>query len=335
MRNKSFSKEGDVIGMRKVRVGFVGAGGIAGAHLEALEKNEKVQLTAVCDVVQTSAQKASDRYGMQAYTDFEDMLEKEDLEVLFVCVPPFAHGDIEEKACARGIHLFVEKPLGLDMDVIRKKAGIIREAGIMSSSGYVLRYLDTAAKAREYLKDKTIGMVRAHYMTSFVPTPWWRDMAKSGGQLVEQTTHTVDMVRFLAGDINKVYSQMALRVMNDIENISIPDVGTLSVSFESGAIGHVDTCFIQPDHRVAVEVQGRDFRVVLDGSTLTITEKDRTNTFKSETEDVMFAQDSAFIDAVLTGNRSLILAPYEDALRTVEVTLAANKSAESGNPIFL
>lgn len=321
--------------MSKVRVGFVGAGGIAGAHLEALNKNEKVRLTAVCDVVAASAQKAADQYGMQAYGDFDTMLDKEKLDVLFVCVPPFAHGDIEEKACAQGIHLFVEKPLGLDMDVIRKKAKIIRDAGIMSSSGYVLRYFDTALRAREYLQNKTIGLVRAHYMTSFVPTPWWRDMAKSGGQLVEQTTHTVDMVRFLAGDIGKVYSQMALRVMGDIENLNIPDVGTLSVVFESGAIGHVDTCFIQPDHRVSVEVQGRDFRVVLDGSTLTITEKDRTDTYKSETADVMFAQDSAFIDAVLTGDRSLIRAPYDDALRTVEVTLAANKSAESGSPVLL
>ncbi|TJY39839.1 Gfo/Idh/MocA family oxidoreductase [Cohnella pontilimi] len=321
--------------MSKVRVGFVGAGGIAGAHMEALSIHEKVQLTAVCDVVAASAQKAADRYGMQAYGDFDAMLESEQLDVLFVCVPPFAHGDIEEKACAKGIHLFVEKPLGLDMDVIRKKAEIIRQAGIMSASGYVLRYLDTASKAREFLQGKTIGLVRAHYMTSFVPTPWWRDMAKSGGQLVEQTTHTVDMVRFLAGDIRKVYAQMALRVMGDIENLNIPDVGTMSIVFDSGAVGHVDTCFIQPDHRVAVEVQGRDFRVVLDGSTLSITENNRTVTVKSETKDMMFAQDSAFIEAVLTGDRSLILAPYDDALKTVEATLAANKSAETGHAVVL
>jgi predicted dehydrogenase len=321
--------------MSKIRVGFVGAGGIAAAHLEALSKNEKVQLVSVCDIVPASAHKAADQYGMQAYGDFDAMLDQETLDVLFVCVPPFAHGDIEEKACAKGIHLFVEKPLGLDMEVVRKKAKIIRDAGIMSASGYVLRYLDTAAKAREYLQGKTIGLVRAHYLTGFVPAPWWREMAKSGGQLVEQTTHTVDMVRFLAGDISKVYSQMALRVMGDIDKLDIPDVGTLSVAFESGAIGHVDTCFIQPDHRVGVEVQGRDFRLLLEGSTLTITEKDGTKVIKSETADIMFAQDSAFIDAVITGDRSLILAPYDDALRTVEVTLAANKSAQTGQPIVL
>ncbi|QHW33694.1 Gfo/Idh/MocA family oxidoreductase [Paenibacillus rhizovicinus] len=321
--------------MSKVRVGFVGAGGIASAHMEALVRNEKVQLTAVCDVVQASAHRAAEKYGMQAYSDFDSLLDAEEVDALFVCVPPFAHGDIEEKACAKGIHLFVEKPLGLDMNVIRKKAAIIRDAGIMSSSGYVLRYLDTASKARAYLQGKTIGMVRAHYMTGFVSTPWWRDMAKSGGQLVEQTTHTVDMVRFLAGDVSKVYAQMALRVMGDIENLNIPDVGTVALTFESGAIGHVDTCFIQPDHRVGVEVQGKDFRVLVEGSKLTITDKEGTQTVNSETEDIMFAQDSAFIDAVITGNRSLILAPYDDALRTVEITLAANQSALSGNPVQL
>ncbi|QHT62431.1 Gfo/Idh/MocA family oxidoreductase [Paenibacillus lycopersici] len=321
--------------MSKARVGFIGAGGIASAHMEALAKNGKVQMTAVFDVVPASAEKAAAKYGMQAYASYEALLDADAVDVLFVCVPPFAHGDIEEKACARGIHLFVEKPLGLDMDVIRKKAAIIREAGIMSASGYVLRYLDTASKARAYLQDKTIGMVRAHYMTGFVATPWWREMAKSGGQLVEQTTHTVDMVRFLAGDVSKVYAQMALRVSGDIENLDIPDVGTVALAFESGAIGHVDTCFIQPDHRVGVEVQGKDFRVLVEGGRLTITDREGTQTIESETGDIMFAQDSAFIDAVLTGDRSLILAPYDDALRTVEVTLAANRSAQSGLPVQL
>ena len=82
------------------------------------------------------------------------MLEQERLDVLYVCIPPFCHGDIEEQATAKGIHLMVEKPLGLDAQSVRHKAKVISESGIIATSGYCLRYLDTVAIAKDFLKDK-------------------------------------------------------------------------------------------------------------------------------------------------------------------------------------
>lgn len=317
-----------------VQVGFVGVGGIASVHLKHMKSHEQVTIAAVCDIVQANADRAATEYGAAAYTDVNLMLEKEKLDVLFVCVPPFAHGDIEEKAAAKGIHLFVEKPLGLDMGRVRAKAERIRQSGIIAGSGYCLRYLDTVAKAKDYLKDKTVAMVRAYYLTSFVQTPWWRIMDKSGGQLVEQTTHTVDLVRYLAGEVHKVYANMALCVMNDIQDISIPDVGSINLVFESGAIGHVDTTFVQPDHRSGLEILGRDFRVWINGSSLTIIDKSGTTETSSEM-DFYKVQDEAFIEAVITGNRSLVLCSYDDAMKTLEVTLAANESASKDLPVII
>lgn len=317
-----------------LRIGFAGAGGIASVHLKNMKANEHVQITAISDIVRDHAERVAAEYGAAAYTDVNTMLESEKLDVLFICVPPFAHGDIEERAASKGIHLFVEKPLGLDMNTVLAKAKHIQESGVIAASGYCLRYLNTAAYAREYLQGKTIGMVRAHYMTSFVKTPWWRVMDKSGGQLVEQATHTVDMVRFLAGEIDEVYARMALTTMDDIDGMDIPDVGTVSVSFASGAVGHIDTTCIQPDHRTGVEVMGRDFRVTIDGTSLTIVDPQGTTTMTSA-GDFYKLQDDAFIEAVRTGNRELILSPYEDAMKTVEVTLAANQSAANGAPIRL
>ncbi len=318
----------------KVRVGFIGAGGIAGVHMKNIFGNEQAELVAVCDIVEENARKNAQAYNAVPYTNVDEMLEKEKLDAVFICVPPFAHGDYEEKAAAKGIHLFVEKPLGLDMNTVRNKARVIEESGVMAGTGYCLRYLDTVAKAKEYLRDKEIAMVRAYYLTSFVQTPWWRDMAKSGGQLVEQTTHTVDLVRYLAGNINKVYATMDLRVMNDIPGVNIPDVGCVNVVFDSGAIGHIDTTFIQPDHRSGVELLGRDFRVWIDGTSLTITDKEKTVTYRSHV-DFYKEQDDAFIQAVASGDRARILAPYEEGMRTLEVTLAANESAKTGVPVTL
>lgn len=321
--------------MYMVRVAVVGVGGIAAEHLKNLHDNEQAKLVAVCDIVKANAEKVAEEYGVVPYTDIDAMLETEKIDALFVCVPPFAHGDIEEKAAARGIHLLVEKPVGLDMETVQKKAKVIRESGIIVGTGYCLRYLDTVAIAKQYLQGKTIAMVRAHRFGSLVTVPWWRDMGKSGGQLIEQTTHNVDLLLYLAGDITKVSADMALRVMDDVPGINIPDVYSVNFRFTSGAVGHIDTSFVdQPDGRSSLEIIGRGFRVSIDGTSLTIMEKEKTVTYKSKVN-FYKEQDDAFIRAIVTRDTSGILAPYEEAMRTLEVTLAAHASADSGSSVTI
>jgi predicted dehydrogenase len=320
--------------MDKVRVGIVGVGGIGHTHLDNLAANVSVEVAAVCDMNRKLGKEKAAAVGAVYYEQADDMFEQAQLDAVFVCVPPFAHGQIEEQAAARGIHLFVEKPLGLEMASVQRKAAAIEKAGIIHGAGYCLRYMDIVRVARSYLQDKEIGMVRAHYLSSFVETPWWRDMSKSGGQLVEQATHTVDLVRYLAGEMSEVYAHMNLRFMKDMDGMNAPDVTSVSVVFESGAIGHIDSTCIQPDHRSGIELLGRGFRVVIDGSKLTIVDEEGIQSFKRDT-DFYKAQDNAFIEAVRTGDRSLILSSYTDAMRTLEVTLQANESARSGVPIKL
>ena len=320
--------------MNKVRVGFVGVGGIAGVHLENISKNNHAEIIAVCDIKEESAKEKGMQYNASFYTDFDAMLENESLDAIFVCVPPFAHGDIEEKIVEHGIHLLVEKPLGLDLENVQRKAKVIKDSSVICTVGYCLRYLDTVAKAKEYLKNKTIAMVRGHYITSFVPTPWYREMEKSGGQLVEQSTHTLDLMRYLAGDIENVYANMSLQVLSDIPNIDIPDVTSVNVTFSSGAVGHLDSSFIQDDHRSGIEILGKGFRILIDGVDLSIVEKETTITYKSAV-DFYQEQDNRFIEAIIKGDKTILLSNYEDAVKTLAATLASNKSNELGLPISL
>jgi len=318
--------------MDKVKVGFVGVGGIASVHLKNVSENEHAEIVAFCDINEENAKKQGEAYNASVYTDFDLMLENEQIDALFLSIPPFAHGDIEEKAVQKGIHLLVEKPVELDLEVAKKKAQVIRESGVINASGYCLRYLDTIQKAKEYLADKKIAMVRGQYISSFVQTPWYRIMSKSGGQLVEQATHVMDLMTYLGGEIEKVNANMSLQVMETIENIDIPDVTSVNVTFSSGAVGHLDCSFTQPDHRMGVEVLGRDFRVELVGTTLKIVEKGNTETFESKV-DFYEVQDRTFIEAVRTNNRELILASYEDGLKTLALTLAANQSNQEEKTI--
>ena len=317
--------------MKIINVGFIGVGGIAAKHLENISKNEHASIVAVCDIDPDRVREVGEQYGVPSYINVDNMLQNESLHALFVCVPPFAHGEIEEKAASRGIHLMVEKPVGLDLPMVRAKEKAIADSGIICSTGYCLRYLDTVAKAKEYLTGKQIAMIRAHYVTTFVRTPWYRKMSLSGGQLVEQTTHTVDLIRYLAGDFRTVYTNSALNVMTDIPDIDIPDVTSVNFMMESGAVGNLSSTFIQADHQTGIEIMGRDFRVIIDGTSLHVIEKDNKVTFESEI-DFYEEQDNAFIDAIRFNKKELILAPYSEAVKTLAVTLAANHSGETGQP---
>ncbi|WP_339324429.1 Gfo/Idh/MocA family oxidoreductase [Paenibacillus sp. FSL W8-0194] len=317
-----------------IRIGVVGAGIIAAEHLKHIQRNEWAELAAVCDVAPAAAERAARQYGGKAYDDFDEMLDREKLDALFICVPPFAHGNMEEKAAERGIHLLVEKPLGLRMDEVRRKAEALEQSGVITGSGYCLRYMESVQRAKRYLEGKEIAMVRAYRFGGLPPNPWWVDHAKSGGQLVEQTTHNVDLMLYLAGDVRKISADMGLLLSRDVPGITTPDAASVNMVFASGALGHIDTGFFpQPDGRSSLEMMGRNFRLTLEGSHLTITEPDQTWVFKGR-GDFYQAQDDAFIQAVETGDRSLILAPYVEALRTLEVTLAANESAKTGLPVI-
>src|SRR5690625_391269 len=95
-----------------IRVGVVGAGGMAQNHLQNVTEMDDAEIVAVCDIVQENAEKATQQYGGKAFSNFEEMLDNEPLDALFLCVPPFAHGEMEEQAASRGIHVLVEKPVG-------------------------------------------------------------------------------------------------------------------------------------------------------------------------------------------------------------------------------
>lgn len=317
-----------------MNIGVIGAGGIGAIHLKQLGKHPDVKVAAICDTNRKTSETQSAAYGAMSYTDAHEMLDKEQLDAIYVCIPPFCHGDLEETAAARGIHLMVEKPLGLDMETVRRKAESIAKSGIIAASGYCLRYMDTVAIAKQYLSDKKIAMIRAHYLTVPVNTPWWRKKELSGGQLVEQSTHTLDLVRYLGGEIVRLYANMGLLVMDDIPDLDIPDVGVIQFTLDNGAFGHMQTGFIQFDHRTGIELMGRDFRVTLDDTTLRIAEPDKETIYRSKTNFYQRETD-AFVRAIQQNDRSLILASYEDGMKTLETTLAANASAASGQPVQL
>ena len=315
-----------------VRIGFVGTGGIATHHLEQLKKVEGAQVVALCDVAEARAQEAAGKVGGKVYTDYRKMLDAETLDALYVCIPPFAHSDAEILAARKGIHLFVEKPVALDVSLGLKIQAEIQKAGVISSVGYSLRYTPAAEAMRRFLQGKTIAMVTSNRWGGVPGTPWWRVMAQSGGQLVEQTTHQVDLMLYLAGDIVEEYARYAQRVSGDIENATIPDVQVATFQFASGAVGSITTscALTKGGGQSDVTVVLRDMSIRY-GKEVTVSPAGAASVPVSS--DPMPDIDASFIRAIQTGDRSLIRSSYEDGLKSAAVCLAANESAETGKPV--
>jgi len=315
-----------------VRVGFVGVGGIARAHIVALAQMDDVELVAFCDVQEDRARAAAAEFKGTAYTAHQDMLEREGLHALYVCVPPGFHTDAEIIAARKGIHLFIEKPVAVTLRKAREIEAAIKEAGVISSVGYHWRYQDSTRLAREKLADRTIAMVLGYWMGGLPGVPWWRVMAQSGGQMVEQTTHIFDLARYLAGEVRRVCAMAALRTMRDVPNLDVSDVGTVVLEFDNGAIGTIsNTCCLDFGYRVGLNVICRNLVVEIDGGAR-ILEAGRVEEVRNKT-DVRVLQNRVFIDAVKSGKRDAIESNYSDAVKTLAVTLAANESVETGKVV--
>ena len=317
-----------------VRIGFVGAGGIANAHLKNLEQIPEAKLVAFADVDTTRAQTAADRFGAVAYADYHEMLDKEPLDALYVCVPPFAHDDAEVLAARKGIALFVEKPVATTLAKAREIERAIADAGVISSVGYHWRYYDITDRAREILSDREIGMVLGYWVGGMPGVAWWRVLEQSGGQMVEQTTHIFDLARFLCGDIAEVSAQYATRTLGDVPNFSVWDVGTATLRFESGVVGQIATsCMVKKGGKVGLQIIARDVVLEIAGGKLTVTAADQDAAeFPSESSPTL-REDQTFVAAVQSGDGAAIRSPYADAVKTLAATLACNESAQTGKPV--
>ncbi|MGB9619939.1 MAG: Gfo/Idh/MocA family protein [Armatimonadota bacterium] len=315
-----------------VRVGFVGAGGIANAHMNALQAVEDVEIVAICDLDRARAESAAARFVAKAYTDYRQMLDSEELNALYVCVPPYAHEQQELIAASRGIHLFVEKPVAVTLEKAHEVRDAIQRHSVVSAVGYHWRYQSTTERARQILRGRKIGMVLGYWMGGFPGVMWWRRMELSGGQMVEQTTHIFDLARHICGEITEVYAACANRLSRSIPQFNIYDVGTATLKFANGAVGCIsNTCLLNQPYTVGLHVISKDLVLEIHGD-LKVIEPGHTEVFAAGAN-AMQEENKAFIEAVRTGDASGIRSTYEDAVKTLAVTLACNESAATGRPV--
>lgn len=313
-----------------VRIGLIGTGGIGQAHIQSLQQIPEAQIVALCDIDEQRVRTVAEPLDVPFYTDSAKMIAEAAMDALYVCVLPDAHGAIEIQAARKGLHLFVEKPVNLYLDQARRVWEEIKKAGVMTQSGYSLRYLPGSVQLKQFLEDKAVGTAHVIRWNGLPGTPWWRQYDQSGGQLVEMTTHQVDLLRWVMGEVEAVSASYSFRrLFADQPHVTVPDTQAALLHFRSGASATISTsCAIGQAYRGEVEFVIKDARVTWlgDGIKLAPEESYSLPPLPTETSGI----DAAFVQAVANNNPSLLHSPYDDALRSVAVTLAANLSAENG-----
>jgi myo-inositol 2-dehydrogenase / D-chiro-inositol 1-dehydrogenase len=322
--------------MTRLRVGCVGTGFIAGEHLRALAGFDDVAVVAVADTVPERAQQTADRYGGRAYGDGLALLDSEDLDAVWLCVPPFAHGALEAAAVDRGVPFFVEKPLALDLPIAQEAADQIAASGLTTAVGYHWRHLEVVQRAAELLARTPAQLVTGYWLDKTPGVSWWPQRAYSGSQVIEQTTHIFDLARALAGE---VVSVAAAELAAPDGAGDVPAAASALLRFASGAVGSISSARVLGwRHCVALHVvaDGLVVEIAERGLTdheLRVVTADGEEVLRSE-ENPIVAEDREFLD-VLLGRVAQARVPYAEALRTHALACAADRAAREGTQVDL
>ncbi|WP_043616408.1 Gfo/Idh/MocA family protein [Nonomuraea candida] len=309
------------------RVGIVGAGNVAARHAHVLSGFPDVTIAGIADTDPSRAEALASEHGAPAYGSHADLLSAGGLDAVYVCVPPFAHGNPEHDVLSCNLPIFVEKPLSLDLQTAEKIAAEIERRSLPSAVGHHWRYLGIVEQAHDLLDGRPVRLALGHWLDKVPPVAWWLNPDMSGGQIVEQAVHVLDLARLLVGEVSMVHAVPAENTVTG----EIDRATAAAMRFAGGAAGLLATsCLLTQKHRVGLEV-------CADGIALELSETRLLVDGERVIEDDGQAKvrvDREFINAV-QGRPADVRVPYGEALRTHRLALALAQSAAERRPVML
>ncbi len=344
------------------KLALIGCGGIGEYHFSHFVKYDFVEVVGFCDLIKERAEALAEKYKSgNVYTDYKEMYDVEKPDMVFICVPPTCHGEIEYETINRGIHFFVEKPMALDMELAKDICEKAEAKNLITAVGFQCRYDNINIKTREFVEKNEIATINASRVGGIPNVPWWMTREESGGQLVEQAIHQLDILIYLFGEIDTVYSVRRKNFVNPPEHPTYDnDDMSLSIfTFKNGiSCSFMCGCYSLKGHswdskitlggkqsRLDYELTSKvtiygeqdeeevdDLREVIKGDgTQKNIEGAKTIVVKNDMDFGLLC-DETFIKAVINNDPSQIRSSYRVALPTLAAALAANKSMETGLP---
>jgi len=221
---------------------LVGTGGIASSYAAAFKDNPNVELIAVADTRRDAAESFAKNFGIRAYGSHDELLnDGVPVEAALICTPPNTHEPIAVDFARRGVHVLCEKPFAITSASARTMAREARRAGTILTMGSKFRYVADVIRARDYLIRGDIGEV-VLFENAFtgrvdMSQRWNSNPSVSGGGvLIDNGTHSVDLIRYFLGPLAEVHAVEGKR----IQNLPVEDTVRLFVRSAGGIMGSVD-----------------------------------------------------------------------------------------------
>jgi len=332
--------------MKRLRTAILGCGGFANRHAQNLiSLPEEIELTVFCDHHEKNAREFSETYsegkGM-IFTDHREMFEKAELDLVVICLPPFAHSDQVELAAKHGVHVLIEKPIALSSEHAWRMVEAAEKTRIKTQVGFMFRFGAGVERLKELLASGEVGpagLMSARYFCNSLHAPWWRDRSKSGGQLVEQVIHMVDLMRYLMGDAVSVYSRQEILFHRAVPDYTVEDVSATVFGFQGGAIG-----VIYATNGAIPGTWINDYRLVSQKLTAEFTSSNsavfhftaetpvRTETITSD-KNIHLAELQDLLTAIRTDGQTRTT--LREGAKSLDMALAATQSAETHTEILL
>jgi len=323
--------------MPQIRVGLIGGGGIASAHISGYREHaEKIGITAVADAVQQTAVDRGGELGAAPYTDYRLMLEAEDLDAVDICLPHHLHRDAIMAAAQAGKHILCEKPLCLTAAEAADVRAAVEANGVTLMCAHNQLFMPTVAKAKELLDAGILGTVYEvrttdSFYNDFDPsTMGWRASSKTsgGGELIDTGYHPTYLMLHLAGgapvEATAMLSTHRLKFMDG------EDSAQVLIRFDNGVVGQLVTSWAyQPaDVTERFSVVGELGALHSDGNSLTYRLRSgETETFDLEPVNTFVAEIGHFADSLL--NKTRPLHTEDEGIAVLGILLAAYEGART------
>lgn len=229
--------------MKKFKVGVIGCGTISSTHLDSIKMCESAILIAVCDNKENYAIAKAEQYGCKYYTDYKEMLEKEDLDVVHICAPHYMHPPMAIYAASKGVNVLTEKPMSIslaDADAMIKACkdnnvtlGVIFQNRYNAGSKLIKEALESGALGKILSGKLSVTWDRSdeYYSVSDWKGTWDKE---GGGVIINQAIHTMDLLRwFIDSPIEYVDANISNRAHGLIE---VEDSAEGVIKYKNGVV---------------------------------------------------------------------------------------------------
>jgi myo-inositol 2-dehydrogenase/D-chiro-inositol 1-dehydrogenase len=223
----------------ELKIGMIGTGRIARVHANAYKTVQGGKLVACADVYYDTAKSFANDYGLDSYTDYNELLARKDINGVIIATPNGLHAEQMIAAAKAGKHVFCQKPIALTLEDAGKMIAVAEETGIIFQIGFMLRFTPPMPQVYETIKSGKIGDIVAIRAAIFGWEPaneWFYMKDQGGGVILDTLIHFADLVRWLGGDVERVYSEGGAYILEGAKKHKSPDNAAVMMKHTNGGV---------------------------------------------------------------------------------------------------